>query len=108
MEETKARIPSSVISRDRRSESAAHHRQKAAAQAFLEDLVAYLLRQRILRLAIGHQLDAEEEPFAAHVAHPAQPIGPGAELVEHRLADLAHVVEDVFLVQDAEAGEGGR
>ncbi len=85
------------------------HRDEAAAQALLEERLREVLRDELLRAPVLHELDAEEQPLAAHVADDrgASPASPGARASIAR-ADALGVLDQVLLDDDLERREARR
>src|ERR1700693_2838212 len=84
------------------------HRDEASAQAFLEERLRPILRDELLRAAVFHELEAEEQALAAHVADDGVLLLHREELSEHRPAHLLGVLDEVLPGDDLERRQPGR
>jgi hypothetical protein len=76
------------------------HRNESALQTLVEELPRPLLLERLLRPAVGDELDSQEEPAASDVADDLVSLLHELEPREHRLADAVCVFGEPLLDDD--------
>src|SRR5690606_29920201 len=92
----------------REGQNIAHCRREGqpAIQRGVHDRLREII-VRLLRGAILHQLDAEEQTAAAHIADGGQLALHFLEAFEGDFADPARVLDQIFLLDDLDRGESG-
>src|SRR2546426_10132201 len=79
----------------------------AVAPREIDDALDPFGRHRLFRAAITDELDAREEPLAAHVAHPGIP-QEGAEAIEEARAALGRALDQALREDDLAVAVGDR
>src|SRR5207244_11829110 len=84
------------------------HRDEPSPQAFLEELLGDVPPEKLLRLAILHELDGEEQALPAHVADDPVLLLQGLETPEHDGPDARGILDEVLSRDDLERRQARR
>src|SRR5580658_917488 len=72
------------------------HDDQAALERLFEDELGDVAAQQLAGVAIAHQVQADHEPFAAHVTHEFVFLGELEQPAEHRGADGARIFDQIL------------